>query len=70
MGIDIGGWCPKGGLDENNVNVLKQFPALKEAKISDPDERTKLNILVIPFGRESIQCHFSLNERICTVDAF
>ncbi|MDX1838846.1 hypothetical protein DIZ81_13890 [Legionella taurinensis] len=44
MGIDIGGWCPKGGLDENNVNVLKQFPALKEATSSDPDERTKLNI--------------------------
>ncbi|KTC93995.1 putative molybdenum carrier protein [Legionella erythra] len=44
MGIDIGGWCPKGGLDENNVNVLKQFPALKEATTSDPDERTKLNI--------------------------
>ncbi|MDX1836035.1 hypothetical protein DIZ81_13265 [Legionella taurinensis] len=44
MGIEIGGWCPKGGLDENGVNVLKQFPALKEATTSDPDERTKLNI--------------------------
>ncbi|KTD08536.1 putative molybdenum carrier protein [Legionella jamestowniensis] len=44
MGIEIGGWCPKGGLDENNVNVLKQFPALKEATTNNPDERTLLNI--------------------------
>ncbi|KTD49587.1 putative molybdenum carrier [Legionella rubrilucens] len=44
MGIEIGGWCHKGGIDENGVNVLKQFPALKEATPNDPDERTKLNI--------------------------
>ena len=24
MGISVGGWCPKGGLDENNKSILKK----------------------------------------------
>lgn len=43
-GIAVGGFCPKGGLDENKACILDQYPSLKEAKTSDPDERTKLNI--------------------------
>ncbi len=42
--IPIGGWCPKGGLDENGVCVLNTYPSLKETATIDPDERTKLNI--------------------------
>lgn len=44
MGLSIGGWCPKGGLDANGVNVLNTYPTLKQATTSDPNERTKLNI--------------------------
>ena len=42
--IPIGGWCPKGGLDENGVCVLNIYPSLRESTTSNPDERTKLNI--------------------------
>ena len=42
--IPIGGWCPKGGLDENGVCILETYPSLREATTADPDERTKLNI--------------------------
>ncbi|OGV35189.1 MAG: hypothetical protein A3E88_06495 [Legionellales bacterium RIFCSPHIGHO2_12_FULL_35_11] len=44
FGIPIGGWCPKGGLDENDVCILDQHPSLMEATTTNPDERTKLNI--------------------------
>ncbi len=44
-GIEIGGWCPKSGLDENGESILIKYPALKETKTANPDERTKLNIL-------------------------
>ena len=42
--LPIGGWCPKGGLDERSLNVLKFYPAMVEASTSIPDERTKLNV--------------------------
>ena len=42
--IPIGGWCPKGGLDENSVCILERHPTLIEAATTDPNERTKLNI--------------------------
>lgn len=44
LGIEVGGWCPRRGLDENNNCILKQYPSLKEAKTTNPDERTKLNV--------------------------
>ncbi|KTD39114.1 putative molybdenum carrier [Legionella nautarum] len=44
MGINIGGWCPKGGLDENGSCILDVYPSLKETSTTNPDERTKLNI--------------------------
>jgi hypothetical protein len=43
-GIPIGGWCPKGGLDADGVNIRLTYPRLREAKTTNPDERTKLNI--------------------------
>ena len=42
--IPLGGWCPKGGLDEDGTCILKIYPSLKETATTDPDERTKLNI--------------------------
>ena len=42
-GIPIGGWCPKGRLDESGNCILDKYP-LREATTSNPDERTKLNI--------------------------
>ena len=43
--IAVGGWCPKGGLDENKQCILNKYPSLSEASTSNPDERTILNIL-------------------------
>ncbi|MBA2657356.1 MAG: putative molybdenum carrier protein [Tatlockia sp.] len=43
-GIDVGGWCPKNGADENNINILELYPALKESHSKNPNLRTKLNI--------------------------
>lgn len=43
-GISIGGWCPKGGLDENGICILNQYPLLQESSTVNPDERTRLNI--------------------------
>ncbi|PJE14243.1 putative molybdenum carrier protein [Legionella sp.] len=43
MDIEVGGWCPKGGLDENGDCILNKY-SLKEATTTNPDERTKLNI--------------------------
>lgn len=44
IGVSIGGWCPKGGLDENAKNIRDQYSNLQETSTSNPDERTKLNI--------------------------
>jgi len=42
--ISIGGWCPRGGLDENGRNILEIHASLIEATTSVPAERTKLNV--------------------------
>lgn len=44
LGIKVGGWCPKGGLDENGRCILEQYSSMKEARTTNPNERTKLNI--------------------------
>ena len=44
MGLELGGWCPNGGLDENMKDIREQYPSLVEATTANPDERTKLNI--------------------------
>lgn len=47
MGIETGGWCPHGGLDENNHSILGQYN-LKEIPGLNLEEsipeRTKRNI--------------------------
>lgn len=43
LGIPIGGWCPKGGFDENQQCVSGKY-SLREASTENPDERTRLNI--------------------------
>ncbi|GGI82681.1 putative molybdenum carrier protein [Legionella impletisoli] len=44
LGLEVGGWCPKGGLDENGDSILEKYESMEEASTSVPDERTKLNI--------------------------
>ncbi|RMX05196.1 hypothetical protein EAW55_00590 [Legionella jordanis] len=44
MAFAIAGFCPKGGLDENQVNSLISFPELTEAASTAPEDRTKRNI--------------------------
>ncbi|MFC3908678.1 putative molybdenum carrier protein [Legionella dresdenensis] len=44
LGIEIGGWCPAGGLDENGICVLDKYSELKQTTTFDPAERTILNI--------------------------
>ncbi len=44
VGIEIGGWCTKGGLDANGVDVLSKYLGVREATTADPNERTRLNI--------------------------
>ena len=42
--LPVGGYCPKGGLDEEGICILDRYPSLLEASTPDPDERTRLNI--------------------------
>lgn len=44
LGLEIGGWCPKGGLDEKGDCIFEKYNCMKEATTPQPDERTKLNI--------------------------
>jgi len=43
LGIPFGGWCPRGGLDENGRSVLDDYP-LMPTESDNPDVRTVLNI--------------------------
>lgn len=45
--IPVGGWCPKDGLDENNVSILKKYPlvAIDQLSLQESiNERTRRNI--------------------------
>ena len=47
MGIPVGGWCPRGSLDENNKSILKEYPLKEITGLSfskSVAERTKRNI--------------------------
>lgn len=47
MGIQVGGWCPLNGLDENNESILKKYPLKEISGLSFKKsivERTKRNI--------------------------
>ncbi len=43
LGITVGGWCPKGGLDENSECIRDKYP-LTETDSVDPTLRTQQNI--------------------------
>jgi putative molybdenum carrier protein len=43
FGIDVGGWIPKGRLDENG-KIPETYPNLMEAENSEPGLRTELNV--------------------------
>jgi hypothetical protein len=47
MGIDYGGWCPKGGWAEDfpqPPGLLAVYPHLRETTSADPLQRTELNV--------------------------
>jgi hypothetical protein len=47
LGIDYGGWCPKGGWAEDfptPPGVLAQYPQLQETPLADPAQRTEWNV--------------------------
>ena len=43
FGLEVGGWVPKGRLDENG-RIPEMYPNLTEAASSDPGLRTELNV--------------------------
>ena len=48
MGVDYGGWCPKGGLAEDfrkPPGLLARYPLLREAPSAEPTQRTEWNVL-------------------------
>jgi hypothetical protein len=47
MGIDYGGWCPRGGWAEDlprPPGVLSLYPRLAETPGRDPEQRTRWNV--------------------------
>ena len=47
LGIDYGGWCPKGGWAVDRPappGVLAAYPKLKETPLPDPAQRTEWNV--------------------------
>ncbi len=47
LGLDYGGWCPRGGLAEDHPappGLLADYPALEETPSSDYLQRTEWNV--------------------------
>jgi Circularly permutated YpsA SLOG family len=47
LGIDYGGWCPKGGWAEDYPEppgLLAKYPNLKETPLTEPAQRTEWNV--------------------------
>ncbi len=47
LGIECGGWCPRGGLAEDHLTppgLLVAYPALTETPSDDPRQRTVWNV--------------------------
>ena len=47
LGLDYGGWCPKGGWAEDHPSppgLLAAYPGLKETPSADPAQRTRWNV--------------------------
>ena len=60
LGIDYGGWCPKGGWAEDYPElpgVLAAYPNLTETPLADPAQRTEWNV------RDADACLIVLDAR-------
>lgn len=44
LGIPVGGWIPKGRLEEDNGRIPEHYPNLVEADDAKPQVRTRLNV--------------------------
>ena len=44
LGLEIGGWVPKGAFNENGEYLLDKYPQLKETPSDDPKQRTEWNV--------------------------
>ena len=47
MGVDYGGWCPKGGWAEDfrkPPGLLARYPLLRETPSAEPIQRTEWNV--------------------------
>ena len=47
LGIEYGGWCPKGGWAEDHVvapGVLVLYPKLMATPLAEPEQRTEWNV--------------------------
>jgi hypothetical protein len=47
LGLDYGGWCPKGGWAEDfekPPGLLAKYPDLQETPLADPAQRTEWNV--------------------------
>ena len=47
LGIEYGGWCPKGGWAEDHVippGVLVLYPKLTATPLAEPEQRTEWNV--------------------------
>src|SRR5688572_5021537 len=60
LGVDYGGWCPKGGWAEDypeSPGVLAAYPNLTETLLADPAQRTEWNV------RDANACLIVLDAR-------
>ncbi len=47
LGVEYGGWCPKGGLAEDfpeEPGLLAVYPNLQQTPLADPAQRTEWNV--------------------------
>ena len=47
LGIEYGGWCPKGGWAEDHAippGVLELYPKLTATPLAEPEQRTEWNV--------------------------
>jgi hypothetical protein len=78
LGLECGGWCPKGRLAEDG-RIPDEYP-LQETETADYAERTKLNVrdsdgtLILTVGAPlggtayTIECARNLEKPYCLVD--
>jgi hypothetical protein len=74
LGLDYGGWCPRGGWAEDSPvppGVLARYPRLTETPSTDPEQRTAWNVrdshatLILVPGDELARCPGTIFTRQC-----